>query len=74
VPAKKRRAPQEKKHLSYSRDRRNSGGENDKSSRRSIARGKRLQHRASRRRESTLLTAALGSVDEDSEALADEQE
>jgi hypothetical protein len=73
VPAKKRRSPQEEKHLSYSRDRRNSYGENDKGSRRIIALRKRARHRAERRRESALLSAAVGPVDEDVEALVDDR-
>lgn len=73
MPAKKRRSPEEKKHLSYSRDRRNTYGENDKSSRKNIARNKRVRHRAERRRESALLTAAVGPVDEEVEALIDER-
>jgi hypothetical protein len=73
VPAKKRRSPQEKKHLSYTRDRRNRYGENDKSSRQSIARRKRLRHRASRHHERQLLAAALGPVGEDTAALVQER-
>jgi hypothetical protein len=42
VTVKKRSSPQEKKRLSYSRDRRNWYGENDKSSRKNIARRKRV--------------------------------
>lgn len=37
----RRRSPQEKKALSYARDRRNVYGENDKSSRKNIRRNKR---------------------------------
>lgn len=73
VPAKKRRSPEEKKRHSYSRDRRNTYGGNDKSSRKNIARNKRASHHAERRRESAMLTAAVGPVDEDVEALVDER-
>lgn len=55
--------PQEKKRLSYERDRRNTYGENDKSSRRNIPRGKRLAVRASRRRVSVALVDVRGSLD-----------
>ncbi|MBS2961550.1 hypothetical protein KGA66_00730 [Actinocrinis puniceicyclus] len=70
---KKRRSPQEKKRLSYSKDRRNTYGENDKSSRRNIARNKRNQHRSDRHREQQQLSAALGPVDEVVEAGFDER-
>ena len=42
-------SPQEKKQLSYDRDRRNAYGENDKASRKAIPRGKRQAARAARR-------------------------
>jgi hypothetical protein len=45
---KRRRSPQEKKALSYTRDRRNRYGENAKSSRKNIPRRKRLIARAER--------------------------
>jgi hypothetical protein len=73
VPAKKRRSPQEKKHLSYTRDRRNRYGENDKSSRKSIPRRKHLRHRAGRHHQRQLLAAALGPVDEDTAALVQDR-
>jgi hypothetical protein len=44
----RRRSPQEKKRLSYERDRRNVYGENDKSSRKNIPRSKARTHRAHR--------------------------
>jgi hypothetical protein len=66
-----RRSPQEKKRLSYTRDRRNDYGENDKSSRRNIARNKRVRHRADRHHQRQLLAAAVGPVDEDTQALPD---
>ncbi len=65
---RKRRSPQEKKRLSYSRDRRNWYGENDKSSRKNIARNKRNRHRSERHRAQQQLFAALGTVDESVEA------
>lgn len=46
---KRRRSPQEKKKLSLQRDRRNTYGENDKSSRKNIPRSKALSHRSVRR-------------------------
>lgn len=71
VPPKKRRSPQEKKSLAYSRDRRNCYGENDKSSRKNVPRKKRRRHRAARRRQ--LLASALCPVDEETVALAGER-
>ncbi|MEU3017847.1 MULTISPECIES: hypothetical protein [unclassified Nocardiopsis] len=62
-PAPRRRSPQEKKLLSYARDRRNGYGENDKSSRRNIARNKRRQVRVPRRRATEALAAARGALD-----------
>jgi hypothetical protein len=60
----KRRSPQEKKRLSYSKDRRNGYGENDKSSRKNIARNKRNRHRSERHRAQQQLSAAVGLVDQ----------
>ncbi|GII26465.1 hypothetical protein [Planosporangium mesophilum] len=54
------RSPQEKKALSYARDCRNVYGENDKSSRTSIRRRKRLPHRANRRHDRQTLTGCVG--------------
>lgn len=59
-----RRTPQEKKRLSYVKDRRNSYGENDKSSRKNIRRNKRIPNSANRRHARTVLTALLGSPDD----------
>ena len=53
--------PQQKKALSYAKDRRNDYGENDKSSRKNIARNKRTPNRADRHRERQILAAATGS-------------
>jgi hypothetical protein len=55
-----RRSPQEKKALSYAKDRRNDYGENDKSSRKSIRRNKRTPNRADRHREHQVLAGATG--------------
>jgi hypothetical protein len=57
-----RRDPPEKKRLSYTRDRRNDYGENDKSSRRNIRRNKRAPNRSDRHRERQVLAAAIGPV------------
>lgn len=57
-----RRSPQEKKALSYARDRRNDYGENDKSSRKNIRRNKRIPNRADRHRERRTLASATGPV------------
>lgn len=53
-----RRSPQEKKALSYAKDRRNDYGENDKSSRKNIRRNKRLPNRADRHRARQILASA----------------
>ena len=50
-----RRSPQEKKELSYAKDRRNTYGENDKSSRKNIPRAKSRANRANRRADAELL-------------------
>jgi hypothetical protein len=60
-----RRSPQEKKALSYVKDRRNSYGENDKSSRKSIRNGKRRAVRTNRRLAQQSLQAATGPADLD---------
>ncbi len=57
-----RRNPQEKKALSYAKDRRNDYGENDKSSRKNIRRNKRIPNRADRHREHQVLSTATGPV------------
>ena len=66
MPGKRRRTPQEKKELSYAKDRRNAYGENDKSSRKNIPRNKRRRHRTQRHHRRQQLSAALGRVDEQS--------
>jgi hypothetical protein len=55
-----RRSPQEKKALSYARDRRNMYGENDKSSRKNIPLRKRLVNRANRHAAQQQLRQAAG--------------
>lgn len=52
--ARQNKPPQEKKRLSLKKDRRNSYGENDKSSRKNIPRSKALSHRAVRHKASAL--------------------
>ncbi|MCB5168445.1 hypothetical protein LG634_26935 [Streptomyces bambusae] len=62
-----RRTPQDKKRLSYLKDRRNAYGENDKASRRNIPRSRRARRHALRRAEQPALhqvTAFGGSWDE----------
>jgi hypothetical protein len=61
-----RRSPQEKKALSYAKDRRNEYGENDKSSRKNIRKNKRTPNRADRHREHQVLATAIGvAIDAD---------
>jgi len=57
--------PEEKKQLSLARDRRNRYGENSKSSRKSIRRGKQLRHMDERRTVGKVLGRLKGSVLED---------
>ncbi|MFI6307700.1 tyrosine-type recombinase/integrase [Amycolatopsis thailandensis] len=68
----RRKSPQEKKRLSYAKDRRERHGENDKSSRKNIPRHKRRVNRAKRHREQQVLNGARGSVDVESAATAEE--
>ncbi|MQY04909.1 hypothetical protein [Actinomadura macrotermitis] len=58
-----RRSPQDKKRLSYARDRRDDYGENNKSSRTAIRLNKRFPHRANRHRARQTLHAATGTPD-----------
>ncbi|MEV6906791.1 tyrosine-type recombinase/integrase [Amycolatopsis sp. NPDC051071] len=67
-----RKSPQEKKRLSYAKDRRNRYGENDKSSRKNIPRHKRRVNRLNRHRDQQVLNGARGSVDIDGVASAEE--
>ena len=68
-----RRSPQEKKALSYAKDRRNDYGENDKSSRKSIRRNKRTPNRADRHRERQVLAEAIGPVATEAAELVEER-
>ncbi|WP_328404306.1 hypothetical protein [Nocardia sp. NBC_00403] len=58
-----RRTPQEKKQLSYTKDRRNAYGENDKSSRKNIPRSRAQAHRANRHFDAQTLKKSTGLVD-----------
>jgi hypothetical protein len=73
MPARKPRSPQEKKRLSCSRDRRNYYGENDKSSRKNIARHKRRRHRAERHGTRQQLAAAAGPAGGNAGALVQDR-
>lgn len=55
-----RKTPQEKKSLSYAKNRRNTYGENDKASRKSIPLAKALSIRADRHEKNLLLATAVG--------------
>lgn len=70
---KERKSPQEKKQLSYTKDRRNWYGENNAGSRKNIARNKRVRHRSERQFGQQWRTAALGPVDEDIETDLDQR-
>jgi hypothetical protein len=60
-----RRTPQEKKELSYERDRRNTYGENDKASRKNIPRAKRRAARSYRRKTEAVIAEAQAGQDVD---------
>ena len=64
TPTKRRRSPQEKKQLSYERDRVNPYGENDKASRKAIPRFKAASHREERRAARALVGKMTGAEDE----------
>jgi hypothetical protein len=57
--------PEEKKRLSLKRDRRNTYGENSKSSRKSIQRGKQRRHMDERRMVVEVLGRVKGAVQEE---------
>lgn len=59
----KQKSPQEKKALSYAKDRRDDYGENDKASRKNLPRKRARVHRANRHRAHQGLLAATGLVD-----------
>ena len=63
------KSPQDKKADSYAKDRRNTYGENDKSSRKNIPKSRALDHRRARRTATQPLMTAKGRV---SEAHADD--
>ena len=63
------KTPQGKKRLSYANDRRNTYGENQKSSRKNIPRSKQLSHQGERRTVRQALILAQGDV---ADAVADE--
>ncbi|MGJ4942907.1 hypothetical protein ACQR1W_20185 [Bradyrhizobium sp. HKCCYLS1011] len=56
------KTPQEKKRLSYEHDRRNTYGENQKSSRKNIPRSKQLSHQSERRVIRQALVGAQGQA------------
>ena len=62
------KTPQEKKRLSYAHDRRNTYGENQKSSRKNIPRSKQLSHQAERRVVRQVLTGSQGSVADEAQS------
>ena len=59
------KSPDEKKKLSYARDRRNTYGENQKSSRKNIPRSKQIAHQEERRSARQILSSAQGEIDSD---------
>ncbi len=65
------RTPQEKKRLSYKRDRRNVYGENSKSSRKNIPRSKALDIRRERHATHQAIHSAVGAPSEDQQVAAE---
>lgn len=59
-----RKTPQEKKRLSYAKDRRDTYGDNAKSSRKNVPRAKRRLNRIDRRRARQAMLAAPGEAAE----------
>lgn len=59
------KTPQEKKRLSYAKDRRNTYGESNKGSRKTIQKNKALEIRAERHTQDQRLAAALSAVGAD---------
>jgi hypothetical protein len=59
------KTPQEKKRLSYAKDRRNTYGENDKSSRKNIPHSKAQANRIERHSQNQLLSTAIAAGIED---------
>ncbi|MEM7703004.1 MAG: hypothetical protein AAF251_13780 [Pseudomonadota bacterium] len=70
MPLKRRRSPQEKKALSYAKDRRNCYGESDKGARKTIPRNKAKGHRSLRRRAASSLSR-YETLNEDEAALTE---
>lgn len=67
------RSPQEKKRISYAKDRRNAYAENDKTSRKAVRLNKRFPHRANRHCVHQLLQTATGSAGTDTAHEAEER-
>ena len=65
------KSPREKKELSLKLDRRNTYGENNKASRKSVPRGKQRQHMNERRSVGQALRVLHGNVHEDAAADAE---
>ena len=68
MPSKQQRSPQEKKALSYGKDRRNCYGENDKASRRLVPLRKAQDHRR-RRRGAAQAVGTLEALSEEAAAV-----
>ena len=67
------KTPQQKKRLSYEHDRRNTYGENQKSSRKNIPKSKQRSHQEERRSVRQVLIAAQGEVAEEAADQAQSQ-
>jgi hypothetical protein len=65
------KSPQDKKNASLEHDRRNTYGENAKSSRKNIPRSKQLSHQAERRAAKTPLVSLKENVEEDAAVAAE---
>ena len=63
--------PSQKKQLSLKRDRRNTYGDNSKSSRKNIAKGKQRRHMDERRSVAQLLGGLRGNVEDDAASQAE---
>lgn len=69
----RRRSPQEKKQISYAKDRRNAYAENDKTSRKAVRLNKRFPNRANRHRLQQILHGVTGAPDTDAAYGVDER-
>jgi hypothetical protein len=67
------KSPEQKKRLSLERDRRNTYGENSKSIRKNIAKGKQRQRMDERRAVAQVLGQPKGQVDDDKAANAESE-